>query len=125
MFKKKLKGFTNVDANKLFSVDRSSRTRIKGEKLRCRQIQLDSTTFFFTNDVARKWDKLPLSVVQCDTINSFKNKLDHHLFSRGIRLKQDFPNFGHDPQTGHKPISEGHGASNCVYKSIEIVRREK
>ena len=41
------KGFTNVDASKLFSIDNSSRTRSNGIKLRCKQVQLDSTKFFF------------------------------------------------------------------------------
>ncbi len=80
-----LKGFTNVEASKLFSVDDTSRTRSNSVKLRCKQVQLDSTKFFFTNDVVREWNKLPPSVVQCDTINSFKNKLDHHFLNQDIR----------------------------------------
>ncbi len=80
-----LKGFTNVDANKLFSVNDTSLTRSNGVKLRCKQVQLDSTKFFFTNDVVREWNKLPPSVVQCDTISLFKNKLDYHFLTQGIR----------------------------------------
>jgi hypothetical protein len=80
-----LKGFTNVDPSKLFSIDNSARTRSNGVKLRCKQVQLDCTKFFFTNDVVREWNKLPPSVVQCDTINSFKNKLDQHLLNQDIR----------------------------------------
>ncbi len=82
-----LKGFTNilVDASKLFSIDNTSRTRSNGIKLRCKQIQLDSTKFFCIDDVVREWNKLLPSVVQCDTINSFKNKLDHHFLNHGIR----------------------------------------
>ncbi len=80
-----LKGFTNVDASKLFSVDDTSRTNSNGVKLRCKQVQLDSTKFFFTNDVVREWNKLPPSVVQCDTIKSFKSKLDHLFLNQGIR----------------------------------------
>ncbi len=53
-------------------------------KQRCRQLQLDCTKFFFTSDVIREWNKLPLSVVQCNTINSFKNKHDHHLLQQGF-----------------------------------------
>ncbi len=49
-----LKGFTNVDVNKLFSIDELSRTRSNGIKLRCRQIELDYTELFFTNDVVRE-----------------------------------------------------------------------
>ncbi len=80
-----LKGLTNVDANKLFSTEDLSRTRSNGIKLRCRQIKLDCTKFFFTNDVVREWNKLPPSVMQCITVNSFKNKLDHHLLQQGLR----------------------------------------
>ncbi len=62
-----IKGFTNVDASKLFSVDDTSRTRSNGVKRRCKQVQLDSTKLYF-NDVVREWNKLSPSVVQCDTI---------------------------------------------------------
>ncbi len=80
-----LKGFTNVDASKLFSVDDTSRTKSNGVKLRCKQVQLDSTKFFFTNDEVREWNNLPPSVVPRDTINSFKNNLYHHSLNQGIR----------------------------------------
>ncbi len=43
-----LKGFTSVDTCKVFSVDDTSRTRSNGVKLKCKQVQLDSTKFFFT-----------------------------------------------------------------------------
>ncbi len=79
------KGFTNVDANKLFSIDNLSRTRSNGIKLICRQIELNCTKSFITNDIVREWNKFPPSVVQCSTVNSFKNKLDHHLLQQGLR----------------------------------------
>ncbi len=80
-----LKGFRNVDANRLFLIDDSSRTRSNGVKLRYEQLQLDCTKFSFTNDVVREWNKLPPSVVWFNTINSFKNKLDHHLLQQVFR----------------------------------------
>ncbi len=55
-----LKGFTNVDASKLFSVGDTSRSRGNSVKLRCKQVQLESTKFFFTNDVAREWNSFHL-----------------------------------------------------------------
>ncbi len=81
---KTLKGFTNVDASKLFSIDNSSLTRSNGVKLRCKQIQIDSAKFFSTNNVVWKWNKFPPSLVQSDSINSFKNKLDHRLLNQDI-----------------------------------------
>ncbi len=70
-----LKSFTNVDASILFSNYNSPRKRSNGVKLKCKQMQLDSSKFFFTNDV----------VMECDTINSLKNKLNHHFLNQGIR----------------------------------------
>ncbi len=69
------------NASKLFSVDD---TRSNSVKLRCKHVQLDNTKFFFSNNVVREWIKLPPSVVQCDMINSFKNKLDYHFLNQGI-----------------------------------------
>ncbi len=80
-----LKGFTNVDSNRLFLIDDSSRTRNNGVKLRCKQLHPDCTKLFFTNDVVREWNKLPPSVAQCNTINSFKNKLDRYLLQQGLQ----------------------------------------
>ncbi len=82
---KVLKRFTNMDASKMFSIDNTPRTRSNGVKLRCKQVQVASTKFLFTNEVVKEWFKPPPSVVQCDTINSFKNKLDHHLLNQDIR----------------------------------------
>ncbi len=82
---KVLKEFTNVDTNRLFLTDDSSRTRSNEVKLRCKQLHLDCTKFFFINDVVRECNKLPPSVVQCNTINSFTNKLDSHLLQQGFR----------------------------------------
>ncbi len=81
---KVLKGFTNVDSNKQVSIDELSRTRSKGIKLRYRKIELDNTKLFFTNDIVRKWNKLPSSVAQCITVNSLRNKVDHHLLQQGL-----------------------------------------
>ncbi len=71
-----LKGFTNADATKLLSIDSLSRTRSNEIKLRSRQIELNCTKIFFTNDVVSEWNKLPPSVVQCTAVNSLKiNKI--------------------------------------------------
>ncbi len=75
LLEKILTGFANVDASKLFSIDNTPRKKSNGVKLRSKQVQLDSTKFFFTNDVVREWNKLPPSAVQCDTINSLKPNL--------------------------------------------------
>ncbi len=73
-----------MDASKMLSIVNTSQTRNNRVKLRCKQVQLDCTRFFFTNDMVREWNKLPPSVVQRYTINSFMNKLDHHLLNKEI-----------------------------------------
>ena len=80
-----LKGFTNVEFDKLFLIDDATRTRGNGHKLKCRQVRSDCTKFFYTNDIVREWNKLPSSIVQCNTINTFKTKLDCHLLEQGYR----------------------------------------
>ncbi len=66
----------------MLPVDNTPRTRNNGVKLRCKQVQLDCTNFFFTNDVIREWNKLPPLEMQCDTVNSFKNELEHYLLKQ-------------------------------------------
>ncbi len=76
-----LKGFTNMVASKVFSIDNTSEIKNNGVKLRCKLVELDCTKFFFFNDLVREWNKLPTLVVQCDTINSFKNKLNNQFLN--------------------------------------------
>ncbi len=73
---KLLNGFTNVDTSILFMIDDTLRTRNNGLKLKCRQANSDCTKVFFTNIVVREWNKLPPSVVQCNTIDCHFLKLN-------------------------------------------------
>ncbi len=57
---------------KCMAVPPCTQTRNNSMKLKCRQVNSDCTKFFFTNIVVREWNKLPPSVVQCNTIDSFK-----------------------------------------------------
>ncbi len=74
-----LNGLTKVDPTKLFVMNDSTRTRNNCAKLKCRQVHSDCTKCFFTNAVVRAWNRLPPSVVQCNSIASFKNNLDRYL----------------------------------------------
>ncbi len=53
------KGFTDVDASIVFSIDNTPRTKSNGVKLRSNQVQLDCTKFCFANDMEREWNKPP------------------------------------------------------------------
>ncbi len=79
---KVLYGFTNVYPTNLFEMDDSTRTRSNGAKVKCRQVHSDCTKFF-TNAV-RDWNRLPPSLVQCNSIASFKNNLDRCLLHLNV-----------------------------------------
>ncbi len=65
-------------------IDDYLQTGNNGIKLKCRQVKSYCTKFFFTNVVVREWNKLPPSVVQCNTVDSFKDKLDRHFLELNI-----------------------------------------
>ncbi len=91
-----LNGFTNVDLTKLFVMDDSTRTRNDGAKLKCRQVNSDCTKFFFTNAVVRDWNRLPPSVVQCNSIASFKNNLDRYFLHLHLTRSVSTPWWPHN-----------------------------
>ncbi len=66
-----LNGFTNVDVSSMFPIDRGSRARSNGVKLRCKRVQMDCTKFSFANDVIRELNNLLPSVMQCDTKKNY------------------------------------------------------
>ncbi len=76
--------FTNVDTTKLFVINDSTQTRYNCAKLRCRQFHSDCMKFFFTNAVVRDWDRLPPSVVQCNSIASLENNIDRYILHLNV-----------------------------------------
>ena len=46
------------------------------------QPKTDDRKFFFSQRVVDKWNHLPDSVKQADTVNTFKNRLDDIMFPR-------------------------------------------
>ncbi len=77
-------GFTNVNPTKLFELDDLTRTKNNGAKLKRRQVHSDCTKFLFTNGAVRDWNTLTPSVVQCNSIASFKNNLDRCLLHLSV-----------------------------------------
>src|SRR6266536_4378599 len=54
-------------------------------KLSKQSFKLDCGKYFFTNRIIDEWNLLTEDIVSCNTVNSFKNKIDRHLrFSRGF-----------------------------------------
>jgi len=73
---KMLKDRDRVDFNKFFEIQSSNRTRGHNCRLVKRRCNLDIRKYFFSQRVVNTWNNLPQSVVDADSVNSFKNRLD-------------------------------------------------
>ena len=78
-----LKGFDKINPDLLFQVDNTTVTRGNGMKLRVKRCNTEIRKAFFTVRVVEHWNKLPASVVDADTIHSFKCRLDKHFHEVG------------------------------------------
>jgi ribonuclease P/MRP protein subunit RPP40 len=71
-----IKGFDKVDCNKFFQLAVNSRTRGHKYKIVKVRSRLDIRSKFFSQRVVNSWNHLPAHVVEADSVNSFKNRLD-------------------------------------------------
>ena len=69
-----LNGFDEI--KNILVLDDNFITRNNGHKLKGKSFKTDIAKNFFTNRIVEVWNKLPPDVVNVDTINNFKNKLD-------------------------------------------------
>ncbi len=78
---KTFKGFVNVDVNDYFTLAQSRITRGNGYMIPSTRLASQETKFFFFNRVVHAWNSLPASVVESESVVSFKNRLDKYLMS--------------------------------------------
>ena len=69
-----LNGFDEI--KNILVLDDNFITRNNGHKLKGKSFKTDIAKNFFTNRIVDVWNKLPPDVVNAETINNFKNKLD-------------------------------------------------
>ena len=69
------KGFDQIDSGRFFEVVESC-TRGHKMKIFKKGCHLDCRKYFFSNRVVNLWNKLPGYVLACDTIETFKARLD-------------------------------------------------
>ena len=74
-----IKGNHVVEGTNLFTAALETRTRNNGFKLRERRFHLNSRQHFLTVRAVRRWNKLPLRVVETPLLEVFRRKLDEHL----------------------------------------------
>ena len=71
-----IKGFDRINYRDYFEFALESRTRGHSFKLLKKRSNGEFRKHFFTQRVVNFWNSLPQSVVDADSINSFKNRLD-------------------------------------------------
>ena len=72
-----IKGIDRIDVNTFFTMTTDSRTRghkFKIQKLRSR---LNIRKYFFTNRIVDSWNSLPECVIEVETVDAFKNRLEN------------------------------------------------
>ncbi len=78
---KMFKGYVNVDVNDYFTLAQSAATRGNGYKMASKRFSSQEAKHFFFNRVVNAWKSLPASVVERESVATFKNRLDKHLMS--------------------------------------------
>ena len=73
---KLIKGIDRVDYNKFFQLVDNSRTRGHRFKIVKVRSRLDIRNKSFSQRVVNSWNLLPADIVEAETVNSFKNRLD-------------------------------------------------
>ncbi len=69
-----LNGFVNVDVNYYFTLDQSRVTRGNGYKIASKRFTSQEAKHFFFNRVVDTWNSLPASVVESESVATFKNR---------------------------------------------------
>jgi len=73
---KMLKSNDRVDFNKYFEIQSYNRTRGHNCRIVKQRSNLDIRKYFFSQRVVNTWNSLPQTVIDADSVNSFKNRLD-------------------------------------------------
>lgn len=79
-----LKGIDHLNCDHFFELSTQLTTRNNGFKLKGQRFNTDLRRSFFNVRVIDFWNKLPASVVQANTIATFKDRLDKHFKENGF-----------------------------------------
>ena len=71
-----VKGYDKLDYRNFFEISKGGKTRGHSIKLVKKRCNGDIRKHFFSQRVVNPWNGLPQDVVDADSVNCFKNKLD-------------------------------------------------
>ena len=85
-----LKEIDRIDPDKFFAVRQGSRTRGHKFKIEKQRSRLNIRKYFFTNRIVDNWNALPDLVVESDSVETFKMRLDNYKFDKLERYTPSF-----------------------------------
>ena len=74
-----VKGIENMNVEKYFTFDTANVTRNNGCKIVGKRFRTNEAKYFFFNRVVNIWNGLPSNVIDCNTVETFKKRLDVYL----------------------------------------------
>ena len=72
-------GFDNVNINNYLNINRTSTTRSNGYKITGKRFHSHEAKYFYFNRIVNIWNSLPAQIVDSNTVEAFKNRLDKYL----------------------------------------------
>ena len=83
-----LKGYYNINCEKFFTRSTIHHTRGHNLKLFKQQSRSNLRLNFFTQRVINNWNKLPINIIQVDSVALFKHELDYYWTNIGYGYEQ-------------------------------------
>ena len=75
-------------SEQMFSMDSSDRTRGHSLKLQKKRCNTTQRQHFFNQRIIEQWNRLPAEIVEAETLNSFKAKIDKHFSANRYSLEE-------------------------------------
>jgi ribonuclease P/MRP protein subunit RPP40 len=79
-----MKGLEDVNKDKFFTRDTGCMRGHELEYLFKPSCHLDCRKYAFSNRIINMWNSLPSNIIACNTVYSFKHKIDVYLYSQGF-----------------------------------------
>ena len=73
-----MRGLTRLDFNKFFEENEAEQTTGHYKKLKVKRASHKPRAMTFSRRTIQHWNSLPQDVIQAETVDSFKNRLDQH-----------------------------------------------
>ena len=70
----------------------TNNNRLRGHRLKLTKHHVNKTQYknFFTNRIVNQWNHLPSHIIEADSVNSFKNKIDEHLKDKMYKINLSY-----------------------------------